>query len=267
MNQNTVKKIFQSLVPVIIFITFIFILIPSSIYAESLIAGYFITSPHVIVEPGSEKLAGGASVEFFEKYIAPEMGITVVWAQSASSIPRQLKQLEDHEIDVGLVFAKNEERAKILNYPENPFFISHPTLAFLKDHPIDKIEKTEDILDLIIGYGGKAYISPFMRDPRIKFDIITTPDWMDVNLRKLLGRRNHAMYQPERSSFLYYIKKQRLEDKIKLISLPETAGLYTTFSKKVDKSLVERYDRAFEKVNGRELYIKILSKYLDINKL
>ena len=63
------------------------------------------------------------------------------------------------------------------------------------------------------------------------------------------------------------MRKQKLEDKIKLISLPETVHLYTTFSKKADKSLTERYDRAFEKINGTELYIKILSKYLDVNRL
>lgn len=235
-------------------------------HAETMRVGYFITSPHVIIEPETNKLTG-ACVEFFEKYIAPEMGITVEWAAGASSIPRLLNQLENHTLDVGLVFAKNAERETILNYPQNPFLTSHTTLAFLKNHPINKIEKPEDIFGLIIGYGNKAHISPFMRNKKIIFDIVSSPDWMDVNLLKLLSGRNDAIFQPESSSLLYYIKKHKLEDRVKLISLPETVGLYTTFSKKADKSLTERYDRAFEKINGTELYLQILSKYIDINSL
>ncbi|MEZ4527926.1 MAG: transporter substrate-binding domain-containing protein [Desulfobacterales bacterium] len=237
-----------------------------SAFGETVRVAYFITSPHVIIDTGTGK-PGGACVELFEKIIAPEMGVTVQWESAASSIPRQLDQLEKGQVDAGLVFAKNEERMKILNYPQHPYFVSHPTLAFLKSHPIEKISKVEDILGLSIGYGTKAYVSPFMRDERIRFDLVTTPNWMDLNLKKLLSGRNDAMYQPERSSFLYYMRKQKLEDRIKLISLPETAELYTTFSKKARADLAERYDRAFEKVGGTARYIEILSKYLDTDKL
>lgn len=244
----------------------VLLMVSPSVSGETVRVAYFITSPHVIIEEGTGKL-GGACVELFEKVIAPEMGVTVKWESAASSIPRQLDQLERGEADVGLVFAKNDERMKILKYPQNPYFVSKPTLAFLKNHPIEKIDKVEDILGLVIGYGTKAYISPFMRDERIKFDLVTTPNWMDLNLKKLLSGRNDAMYQPERSSFLYYMRKQKLEDRIKLISLPETAELYTTFSKKAGADLAERYDRAFEKVGGTARYVEILSKYLDTDRL
>ena len=245
---------------------FLSALISPYAHAESVRVGYFIASPHVIVEPESNRLTG-ACVEFFEKHIAPEMGITVVWGKIATSIPNQLNQIKNQQLDACLVFAKNEERAKILNYPENPYFASRPTLAFLKGHPIKTIETPDDISGLLIGYGKKAYLSPFMRDKRITFDLVSTPDWVDANLRKLLTGKNDAMYQPERASFLYYMRKNKLEDRIKLISFPEKVRLYTTFSKKADKSLAERYDRAFKTVNGTDLYIKILSKYLDIDQL
>ncbi|MGE0084962.1 MAG: substrate-binding periplasmic protein [Desulfococcaceae bacterium] len=244
----------------------VLLMLSFSASGETVRVAYFITSPHVIIEDGNEK-PGGACVELFEKIIAPEMGVTVQWEPAASSIPRQLDQLEKGQVDIGLVFAKNEERMKILSYPKNPYFVSHPTLAFLNTHPVQKITKVEDILGMTIGYGTKAYISPFMRDARIRFDLVTSPNWMDLNLKKLLSGRNDAMYQPERSSFLYYIRKQKLEAQIKLISLPETAELYTTFSKKAGPDLVERYDRAFEKVGGTARYIQILSKYLDTDRL
>lgn len=249
-----------------VFLFVFFALLCPRVYSESLRVGYFITSPHVVIEEEDRRL-NGASVEFFEKLIAPEMGVTVIWEKNASSIPRQLEQLEKNMIDVGLVFAKNEERAKILNYPANPFFVSKPTLAFLKDHPIQKIDKAEDLSGLTIGYGTKAYLSPFMRDTRITFDMVTTPNWMDLNWRKLLAGRNDAIYQPERSSLLYYIRKHHLEGKIKLISLPEQTALYSAFSKKADPLLAERYDRAFEKIKGTSSYIRLLSNYLDVNGL
>ena len=262
MSTNTIRFVFQCFIISIFASSLLF----SHAHAESLRVGYFITSPHVIIESASGKL-GGACVELFEKYIAPEMGVTVVWEKRASSIPRQLKQLENHQIDVGLVFAKNEERAKILNYPENPYFVSHPTLAFLKNHPTKKIEKPEDILGLSIGYGTKAYISPFMRDKRIKFRLISSSTWFRQNFEMLIHRRIEAIYMPESPPILFMAKNLDAQDKIRLTGLPESSLLYTAFSKNVKTQLSQRYDIAFEKVGGRNMYLKILAKYIDIEKL
>ncbi len=107
----------------------VILMVSVSAFGETVRVAYFITSPHVIIEEGTEK-PGGACVELFEKIIAPEMGVTVQWEPDASSIPRQLDQLEKGKVDIGLVFAKNEERMKILNYPKNPYFIPSHTCFF-----------------------------------------------------------------------------------------------------------------------------------------
>ena len=64
-----------------------------------------------------------------------------------------------------------------------------------------------------------------------------------------------------------YARKFNVEDKIKIVHLPEKMRTYTAFSKKSGKDLAERYDRAFEKVDGKEAFKAILSKYIDIDRL
>ena len=247
---------------------FIFILIialyPTQIFAESIRVGYFNVPPHVIEEEGA---VTGACVDFFKKEIVPQMGVTVIWAKTAMSIPRLLAELRKKRLDVVLVMAKNAEREKISYYPEVPFMESGPVLALLKDHPLKKVSNLDDILALTIGYGKGAYLSPFMRDERIKYIKISRPNWIEINFKRIVNGRIDAFYLPEFPTMLYLAKKYNTEDDIKIISLPETTKLYTIFSRNLNQDLVKRYEQAFRKVGGEITYLRYLSKYININRL
>ena len=180
-------------------------LLPATLFAESIRVGYFIVAPFTFIEESNNELKG-AVVEFLEKIIAPEMGVKVIWAKEATSIPRQLFQLDNHELDAGLGFAKNSERAKILNFPRNPVIETTSGLALVKNHPLRDVKKLEDILDLKIGYVHKAYISPFMRDKRIKFEFVSQINAILLNFQKLLAGRIDAQYQPNMIPLLYYAR-------------------------------------------------------------
>ena len=141
----------------------ILVLLPATLFAESIRVGYFIVAPFTFREESNNELKG-VMVEFLEKIIAPEMGVKVIWAKEAASIPRLLFQLENNELDACSGFAKNPERAKILSFPRNPIIEATSGLALIKSHPLRDVKKVEDILDLKIGYVHKAYLSPIMRD-------------------------------------------------------------------------------------------------------
>ena len=240
-------------------------LLPATLFAESIRVGYFIVAPFTFIEESNNELKG-AVVEFLEKIIAPEMGVKVIWAKEAASIPRLLFQIKNHELDACSGFAKNPERAKILNFPRNPTVEATSGLALIKNHPLQDVTKVEDILGLKIGYVHKAYLSPFMRDSRIRFEFVSQKNAIFINLQKLLAGRIDAQYQPNVTPLLYYARQVNVEDKIKIVYLPEKMRIYTAFSKKSGKDLAERYDRAFEKMGGRRAFKAILSTYVNIDR-
>jgi polar amino acid transport system substrate-binding protein len=136
----------------------------------------------------------------------------------------------------------------------------------LSKNTVKKIKHITDILKLHIGYGSKAFLSPFMRDHRIQFDLISSQTWFNQNFRKLLIKRVDAIYMPEVPSLLYIAKQFKKEKQIRFINLREKVFLYTAFSK-TKNNFPQRYDQAFQKIKGRETYLKLLSKYIDIKKL
>ena len=243
-------------------------LVSLSLHAEQLEVAYFIVPPHVIEDGEQSGKPKGTAIDFFEKIIAPEMEVTIKWRKVAVGIPRQLKMLEEGKIDAGVIFAKNKERAKFLNYPKYSFYDSRSVLAVTKNHPLKQVEKIEDILDYRIGYSAKAFKSPFMRDKRIKWDYVYTRDWINQSLKKLLINRLDAMYVVEAPPILYAARKNQAEDKIRLIFLPEPkTAIYTTFSKKSAPDLAQRYEKAFEKVGGQKRYYKMLAEHIDVSSL
>ena len=242
------------------------LLVAAQLFAEPIRVGYFIIPPYIIKEEGCAK-PEGALVGFMEERIAPEMGVNVIWAERATSLQRLLFQLEYGELDAGAVLAKKPERLSYLDYPRNPFFETSPCLALLKNHPLQEIHKVEDVLGLTIGCFGNSYLSPFMRDKRIKFEFVYTSDATLLVFRKLLAGRIDAQYQLEVPTLLYLAKKFDAEDKIKILLLPEKDALYTVFSKKAGGDLAARYDRAFEKVGGMKAFLEYFADYIDIDKL
>jgi len=248
-------------------ILLLLILLPATpLFAESIRVGYFVIPPYVIQEEGGGK-PKGALIDFLEKRIAPEMGVSVIWAEHATSLQRQLFQLEHNELDAGVILAYKPERMRFLDYPRNPFFETSPSLALLKTHPLQEVHKVEDILGLRIGCLGNSYLSPFMRDKRIHMEFVHTDNAPVLLFRKLLAGRIDAHYQLGVPALLYLAKMFDAESKIKIVRLPEKAVVYTAFSKKAGRNLAARYDQAFQKVGGMKTFINCIADYIDIGKL
>jgi polar amino acid transport system substrate-binding protein len=251
-----------------IFFMTILILFSGTSFAEQEInIAYLNVPPFVIYNTEEDKLTGGALYEFLEQHIRPKIGVKFVWARSPSSIPRQLQSLEDKSVDAIALLSYTPERAQKYAFTAIPFFVSSPAIAVLKSNKIEKVDKVEDILSLKIGYGRDTYLSPFMRDKRINFDLITSSNFNQQNINKLMISVIDAVYAPDVASLLAAIKKLNYEDDIKVIKLPdEKSANHVVFSKDLE-SVAERYNEAFDQIDGEKVFLQILSKYVDISKL
>ena len=225
---------------------------------ESLTMGYFDIPPHVVnVERGTPN---GAAVSYFEEYIAPELGITVIWDTVVTPPSRLMDQLRNGDKDAMIFLGKTKERTEYLHYPD-PYLIIPETLAFRKDHSIDRVTDVSDLHGLTIGFLVAGRVPKSLQDDEIKFDLIAGKRLFERNVEKLLLGRIDAIYAPLSTALVHIINKMEVSDQIKLVPIEflEPVEIYTVFSKeKVGIDIVERYNRALEMAGREESYLNYI---------
>jgi hypothetical protein len=171
----------------------------SGLFAEEIKISFFTTMPHVGVDKSKEKNTG-AVVEFLDQHMGPKMGVTFVWDKEPTTIPRQYIHLEQGERDAVALLVFSPERDKMFSYSRKPYFMAQSALAFMKISPIVKITTVKDIEPLKIAYCEKFFVSPFMKDSLIKWDLMAHPECPLINMKKLSAGRVDAVYLPDKAS-------------------------------------------------------------------
>ena len=160
---------------------------------QSLTMGYFDIPPHVVtVEDGTPK---GAAVSYFEDFIAPHLGLAVVWDSVFTPPSRLMNQLRNGDKDAMIFLGKTKERTAYLHYPD-PYLVVPETLAFKVDHPIDRVSEVDDLHGLSIGFLVAGRIPEALQDDGIAFDLIAGKRLFERNVEKLLLDRIDAIYAP-----------------------------------------------------------------------
>ena len=228
---------------------------------ESLSMGYFDIPPHVVnVENGTPK---GAAVSYFEEYIAPNLGITVVWDTLVTPPSRLMDQLRNGEKDAIIFLGKTKERTQYLHYPD-PYLIIPETLAFKSDHSIGRVTEVSDLHGLTIGFLVAGRIPELLRNDQIKFDLIAGKRLFERNVEKLLLGRIDAIYAPLSTALVHIVNEMEVSDQIKLVPIEflKPVEIYTVFSKRtVGEEIVESYNRALEIAGRDEKYADYIATY------
>ncbi len=228
--------------------------------------GYFNGPPHIFFDEKNKKVSG-AVFDLIENHIAPEMGVKFHWEVKPATIPRQLNQLLNSKRYIACLLTFVPTRLEYSIYSKNPFFYGHPIIAVLKSNPLKNIEEASDISHMVFGYAQKAYVTPFMRHPSIKFDLVGSPDFQEINLKKVAYRRIDGVYSLGKGSTLFYLQKLGLLDEFNLLELPEKPlPFHMVFSKDL-REYTEKFDQIFERLGGQSLYLELLSKYIDVSRL
>jgi len=229
---------------------------------ETLRIGYFDLPPHVVgVE---ERHAKGAAISYFEEFIAPHLGVEIVWDREVTPPTRLMKQLKTGEKDAMIFLGWTEERTTYLHYPK-PYLILSETLAFRADHPLEQVTAVEDLHDLRVGFLVGGRIPDALRDEHITYDLIAGKQLMERNLEKLLRGRIDAIYVPLPVALERIIEQERVESQVKLLPIEflKPLEIYTVFSKEtVSQDLVERYNGALEVAQTHQSYIDYIKTYM-----
>lgn len=245
----------------IILLLLLFLLQLSTAKAESLTLGYFVLGPHIYVNEDGN--AQGPLPEFLTEHIGPSMGVTFNLVNMP--LARILKTMKEGQIAGAALFGYTPARAEDFSYPSNSYISMHPVITVLNQHPLTQIESVDDIANLSIGYVKGAIVSPFMKSNDIVFTDIYGSNTWERNIQRLLKGHIDVAYSPIYANMSYVASKMNLLDSIRIIRLPEAPmKLYSLFSKHKNfkhLALAKRYDRAFERINGKALYQKIYTRH------
>jgi ABC-type amino acid transport substrate-binding protein len=208
---------------------------------EVIKVGVFAMTPYVIAGPDGPP--HGVLIDFFDREIAPRMGVRFQWER-----PMTVARLESSLVTGRVLFTPilartpARERARI-QFAGDVHIRLDPCLAVLPDSPLVSVAAPADLANMTIGWVQAGALPPFMQDRRIKLDRIGTVDWTSANLEKLKLKRIDAAYFSNPYTPQFFSAQTGMP--IRLVSLP-TRGprLYGAFAPSAPRSLGERYERA-----------------------
>ncbi|MDE1464297.1 transporter substrate-binding domain-containing protein [Spartinivicinus poritis] len=235
-------------------------LAPFSAWAQSLKVGYFNLIPH-IEEGENNTPPKGPAISYLKK-VMEKSGVTELQIPPKPyPLSRLLQALELGKIDLAVALGKSPQRAKKFTYPSKPFLKMQPSFMLLKKSPLDSLQSINDILLMDIGIYEKGFLSPLMRDKRLKTKPLSGNNIIFRNYKIMLRERLDAVYSPDSYELIYTAKINGFYNNIKVVSLPEPkVGLYTVFSKKTAIKYAKNYENALSNLESYESY---LIKFID----
>ncbi|QLY26645.1 ABC transporter substrate-binding protein [Bdellovibrio sp. KM01] len=125
--------------------------------------------PHVVNAEANPPQGSGP--DFMVKYIFPELKkkfkINVVW--KSSPFKRELRDLENNQIDVLFFIVKTPEREKIFDYSAEPFISEHAGIIVHKDfHKGKNSASMSDFAGKTVGLMAGASMPPEFKQYKIK---------------------------------------------------------------------------------------------------
>ncbi len=221
--------------------------------------GYFENQPWVIPQEGKEPT--GAAIDFWQTIVAPALKVKVEWIGPIPML-RMLDDLSKGNIDAILILGKNPEREKLYIYPTTPCIYFKAGIAVLKENPLAKVEKQEDLFGMRIGYVAGAIVPDLFKNEKITVDNINTTNWEQDNFVKMVNKRVDAVGNLNIESLIYQAGKGGYADKFKFLTLPMAPNpIYTVFVNSAKGSaLAKAYnDVVLKNPNAIETLVK---KYL-----
>ncbi len=206
----------------------------------------------------------GITVDYWREYIAPRMGVGLE-VVGPFPIKRIESMLENGEVDVISHLTKIPEREAVFLFPNTHLTEITICMAVLRDSPITAVRRPEDLFDRRIGFIKSAYIPPLLVHERIAFDLISSEDYREVQLKMLIARRVDAVLDLNLVSFVHYLRQYGYEDKVRVLPLPvEKVKVYSIFG---NTERGRRLRKAFDEANGEGLkngvYEKFVRQYMD----
>lgn len=227
--------------------------------ADSLRVGYFDLPPHT-PETGQAD-SEGAVIAYFGK-IAKHMQLDDVSYQRYP-LSRLLRMLEHGNLDMALILAKSVEREKGLVFPAAPFAVVQSILLLPQQHPLHQVMSVEQLLPLRLGVWQDGARSAMLRDPRLQLKTLSGNNVLRQSLEMIQAGRLDAFYHPDDLAVRYQLRKQGMQEHVRLLVLPgQDIALYSAFSRPAASVYLQRYEQALAAVAAQQSYAAFFAERL-----
>ncbi len=213
---------------------------PAKAAPEIVTVGVFTIAPYVIA--GGDG-AHGALIAFFDREIAPRMGVRFQW-EMPTTVARLEQSLASGQIAFTplLIRTKAREDAGIV-FVGDKLISFEPCIAVLPDAPLNKISSQADLSGMTIGWVRAGVVPAFMLDKRIKLELAGVIDWERINIAKLVAGQLQGVYFSDQITPEYYARQHGV--RLKLLRLPTPPlALHSAFGPGTSNDLRERYRKA-----------------------
>ena len=221
--------------------------LPDAAGAEPFTVGYFMVRPHVMPDANGD--AQGVAADYFRR-IAARMKLGRLRFK-LFPLRRLLTALEQNQVEMALLFAKDAEREACFVYPSQPFCYTQPAIAVRIDASLRAIHSVNDLVGLTIQESTGAFRSPFMRDSRLEIEPLSGNHYTARCFSKLLLKRIDACYQPDQYPLVFESHRPPFRARIRVIRLNEPAiGLYSVFSRTSALRYLAAYERCLAEAHA-----------------
>jgi polar amino acid transport system substrate-binding protein len=233
-----------------------------AVYAQEILKiGYWNIPPHAT--EAVDKQPKGAAIGYFEKYIAPQLGMTIAWDENVTPPTRLMKQLREGQKDAMIFLGYTKDRTEYLRYPD-PYLDIPQTFAFARSHPINRITNVSDLHGLRVGFLVGGRLPEELSDDKIQYDLIAGERLFQRNVEKLLAGRIDAIYVPLTIALENILKQMEIGDQVKLVPIEflDPVLIYTVFSRKtVSAATIEKYNKALKAAHKEQKYKDYANAY------
>ncbi|MES2295963.1 MAG: transporter substrate-binding domain-containing protein [Pseudomonadota bacterium] len=228
---------------------------------ESINVGIFSVAPFVI---GDATGPHGLLIEFFDKEVAPRMGVRFNWTMP-TTVARLEQNLIQGSVSFTPILARTPAReASRIVFAGDAYVRFEPCVVVLPDYPVNAINTPADLAGMSIGWVKSGALPEFMRDPSIKLDLLASVDWEKANLDKLRFGRIQGAYFSDQFTPRFYALQTGIRLKVLMLPTPG-AQLYGAFSPEAPALLVERYQSAARAAFANGRWEAFLNKALNVH--
>lgn len=227
---------------------------------EVISVGVFTIAPYVVAGPDGPS---GALVDFFDREIAPRMGVRFRWER-----PTTVARLEQNLISGRVMFTpillRNKQREKAgIRFAGDVYVRFNPCLAVMPDSALQQVQSPADLAGVKVGWVQAGALPDFMLDRRIRLDRIGNVEWTIPNMEKLRRGRIDAAYFSNHFTPQYFAARTGM--KVRLITLPtRSLNLYGAFGRGVPTELLARFHRAADEAFAGDRFNQYVDRALAV---
>ena len=229
--------------------------------ARPLRVGGFVVAPIIMADSSQGAVRmGGALRAFMEQELVQRAGLELEWDEP-SSYRRAVENLRSGKIDILLLTSTSDtHRNGTANFKWS-YLQVHPHLAVMQGAALRQVDTLQQLAGMAIGWVANAPLVDGLEQIPIKWQLLSSADWQQMNLRKLkLGRIQAVFYENEYSP-RYYARQEAIAIQLIRLPLPERA-FSMAYSLRSDPAAIARFDQAAAAAFAGERFRQFLEQYM-----